>query len=317
MQNRDKVEMLANRISQYFLERDFRLYVSLFHRLTRRELFEMRKLHKERLGQQYIVTPYMIDAYSQPSWDIFDTHRFEPEPTHSIRLSLEFPEYGGVENLYFACAPASDDFKICNYVSRQQDGISRVVPDSFDLEDLHKELRLVISGEIQALGTRLGGQPVGFFRLDYSIEPHPCAVDLYAYLAELDERSWQESPHLGCEYRRSDLLADGYRAIIDGSPQLILTDGRRIDLAQEKFEEQFPEWVGEIRFKEQVKNCMVNTLTECLAEAHGRSVFAWKGSATAVVASYEELEDETAPLKNRDVIEGITFYEAHSLAGKA
>jgi len=191
----------------------------------------MRKTHKQRLDQEYIVTPYSIEMYSQPPWEILETHRFEPEPTHSIRMSLRFPD-GGVEDLYFTCAPAGGEYKLCNYVSRKSDSHPAPSPPVVvDLVPLFNELRTVISTGIRSIGCRVGEQGVGLMRLDYSVDPYPCAVSIYPYYEQLDESSWQSMVHPGGEYLHSNLLAQNYRAVIEGTPQLVSIDSRRVDLA--------------------------------------------------------------------------------------
>jgi len=308
MPDRDKVESLAAKIQEYFHQRDFRLYSSLFHHRTRWELFGMRKDHKQRVEQRYVVTPYVIDKYSQPPWSIFETHRFDPEPTHSIQLSLKFPEDDGVEELYFACAPADGGYKICDYVSRQPSEPSPAVSE-VELAPLFEELRGLISDGIQSVGNRLDGRPLGFIRLDYSVDPYPCSVSLYPYLERLDTRNWRKMIHTGGEYLHSELLAKYFRAVFEGSPRLTTLDGRSIDLAQKEFDQQFPDWIGERYFKEAIKSCMMRAMAKCLAEASCRQVLSWQGGKDAVVASHEELENKLAALRQGSPIEGITLYE--------
>src|SRR5437868_344207 len=106
MPHGEQVEALAAKIQQYYLEKDFFLYLSLFHRVpTRRQLVGMWRDHEQRASEQYVVGPFTIERYSQPAWEIFIDFRFHPEPSHTIQMSLKSAKYDGTEDLYFACAP--------------------------------------------------------------------------------------------------------------------------------------------------------------------------------------------------------------------
>ena len=80
-----------------------------------------------RMDRKYEVSDPAVEPYVQPDWEIFHTHRFEPEPTHSIRITLNCLERiipdcpPGKENLYFTCAPGEDGYGLCYYVDREED----------------------------------------------------------------------------------------------------------------------------------------------------------------------------------------------------
>lgn len=222
----EKLEALATGIRRYFLENDFQRYSKLFHSLTRWELFRMGKEHQWQVEQTYKVTPFVIGKYSQSRWEIFKLNRYKPCPTHSIQMSLEFPDRGRVKDLFFACAPAGDVFEICSWaVGLLTYWTTRRSSEVIDLARLSEELRTVISSALRAVGSRLSGKPVEFLRLDYSIDPYPCSVAIYPYTERFDVQSWQKMVHVGGEYRRSKILAKGYRSLILGAPALLF-DGR-------------------------------------------------------------------------------------------
>mgnify|MGYP000377374819 CR=1 FL=1 len=79
------------------------------------------------MDRKYEVTDPIVEPYVQPDWEVFNTERFEPEPTHSIRITLVylervFPEWPpGEEDLYFPCAPGEGGYGLCYYVNREKD----------------------------------------------------------------------------------------------------------------------------------------------------------------------------------------------------
>lgn len=317
-----KVESLAEKVAKFHLgkELDLLQWFELRHRVpTRWELISEWNRHTEELGKRYIVSPYTIEEYSQPDWGIFQTERFHPEPTHVILMSVRCTESEGAQELYFACAPdAHGEFKLCDYVSRTPPtGEFQRTPDAVDFSDVYAELRPMVEKAVGTIATHLGEDQLGFLQIHYAdtLFYPEVSVDLYPHAEAFTEKSWRQSIHRGGQYLKSEAISRMYCAMIEGTPQLITYEGEAIDLPQDRFEYDFPNWAGFDIFHSHLRKCLMCVLSDVLGDAQAKESIRWHASFNGndymhvVLACYSDVEDKKAPLTRTTDVNGITFHE--------
>ncbi|QDT33125.1 hypothetical protein [Thalassoglobus polymorphus] len=317
-----KVETLAEKVAEFYLgkELDLLQWFELRHRLpTRWELISEWSRHTEELGKQFIVSPYTIEEYSQPDWGIFQTDRFHPEPTHVILMSVRSTESEGAQELYFACAPdACGEFKLCDYVSRTPPIEEfKPAPDVIAFADVYGELRPIVEKAVETIARSLGNDQIGFLQFHYAdtLFYPEVSVDLYPHVEAFTEKSWRQSIHRGGQYLASEAISRMYCAMIEGTPRLIAYEGEAIDLQQDRFEYDFPNWAGFEMFHAHLRKCLMCVLSHVLFEAQAKGSIRWRGSFNGndhrhvVLACYSDLEDQKAPLTRITDVNGITFHE--------
>jgi hypothetical protein len=162
----------------------------------------------------------------------------------------------------------------------------------------------------------LGRAKPGFLQLHYATNGYPTeAVSLYPHKDPFNNESWRKSIHCGGAYFQSEVLAQIYRGIVNGTPRLISVDGESIDVPQDRFNHDFPNWAGFDLFHIHVRKTLIFVLGDVLMEAEKDRSITWRRGLlrqvpkNVVIASHKDLEDKNARLATSTERNGFTFHE--------
>jgi hypothetical protein len=189
-----------------------------------------------------------------------------------------------------------------------------LAPEVVDFSDAYHELRPFMKEAVAAIGRGLGDDKLGFIQLHYDINGYPEeSVNLYAHADAFTEESWRKSIHSGGKYFKSKVLSRIYRGVVGGTQRMISVDDETIDLPQERFEYEFPNWPGFDLFDVHLRKCLTSVLSDVLVEGEKNGSVTWRRGPLwrkhIVLASYRDLDDKTATFASSTELNGITFLE--------